>query len=122
MGEVITHYNEVPLGATPMLIVMNKAKYESLSDQAKAAIDRFSGAAFSKRFGRSFDQNVAEAKERVMATHKPQLVVPEGDLAMAWHDAVSVAATNWIAQNDNGQAIYDALVQALDTHRAANGN
>ena len=113
MGDVITHFNTAPLGATPMLVVMNRAKYESLSDGAKAAIDQYSGAAFSKRFGPSFDAYISEVREKMLSKGTITETVPnEGQLA-DWRDAVAVATEQWIAQNENGKAIYDAFVKAL---------
>lgn len=116
IGEVVDHVNLIPLGATPMLVVMNKEKYESLSDTAKAAIDKFSGAAFSERFGKSFDQNVAEAREKIVAEDDPEIIDPDAELTAEWKAAVEVATTDWIANNENGQAIYDAFTEALKAH------
>lgn len=113
MGEVVKNYLDLPLGATPMLIVMNKAKYDGLSDVAKAALDEFSGAAFSERFGESFDANVAEARERNLAAHGIKELVPDETLTKEWRDALAVATSDWIAGNENGQAIFDALTKAI---------
>ncbi|WP_339765025.1 TRAP transporter substrate-binding protein [uncultured Hoeflea sp.] len=113
MGEVVKNYLALPLGATPMLIVMNKAKYDGLSDTAKAALDKFSGAAFSERFGKSFDANVAEARERTRAANPIAELVPDEALARQWRDALAVATTDWIANTENGQAIYDALTKSI---------
>ena len=113
MGEVVKHYIDLPLGATPMLIIMNKAKYDGLSDAAKAALDTFSGAAFSERFGKSFDANVAEARKRNLAAHSIKELVPDEALAKEWRDALAVSTTDWIAQNENGQAIHDAMTKAI---------
>lgn len=119
MGEVITDYNTVPLGATPMLVVMNKAKYESLSEEAKAALDKFSGAAFSKRFGELFDKSMVETRARIAASSKVKILDPDEALLAQWKDAVSVAQADWIAQNPDGQALYDAFAAAIAAHKTA---
>ena len=113
MGDVITHFNTAPLGATPMLVVMNKAKYDSLSDKAKAAIDKFSGAAFSERFGASFDANIAEARDELLAKGTITVVEPDDAQLEQWKEAVAIATQQWIEQNENGQAIHDAFVKAV---------
>lgn len=113
MGDVVNHYIDLPLGATPMLIVMNKDKYESLSDASKAAIDKYSGAVFSQRFGPSFDDNVNEAKDRMRAEHDIEVLTPDAALRDKWRDAVAVTTKEWIANTQDGQAIYDALVEAV---------
>ena len=120
VGEAINYYRDLPLGATPMLIVMNQAKYDSLSDKAKAAIDQYSGKVFSEDFGKSFDQNVTEARERVLAANDITLIEPDDALTQQWKDALSVSTTEWIAGHENGQAIYDAFVAAIEKATAAN--
>ncbi len=113
IGEVASHYLEVPLGATAMLVVMNKDKYDSLPEEAKAAIDAHSGAVFSDIFGKAFDGHVASAGEKEMARDDITVVTADGDLLGKWRDAVSLSTQDWIAANDNGQAIYDAFKTGL---------
>tara|TARA_R110000764_G_scaffold1763_7_gene7712 strand:- start:45408 stop:46415 length:1008 start_codon:yes stop_codon:yes gene_type:complete len=119
-GGVVNHFLELPLGATPMLIIMNKAKYEGLSDKAKAAIDAQSGAAFSDRFGRSFDEYLSEAKDRILAANEITVIDPDEALTAKWQEAMSVATQDWIAQTENGQAIYDAFKAELEKAEASN--
>jgi TRAP-type C4-dicarboxylate transport system substrate-binding protein len=113
VGETVSHYVDLPLGATPMLIVMNKAKYDGLSDKAKAAIDAHSGGEFSVRFGKSFDQNVSEARTRILAEHDIAVLQPDAQLEEKWRDILSISVADWIANTENGQAIYDAMVAAI---------
>ena len=120
VGETISHYLDMPLGATPMLIVMTQAKYASLSDKAKAAIDQYSGRVFSEEFSKSFDQDVAGARERVLAANDISVIEPDDALTQQWKDALSLSTTEWIAGHENGQAIYDAFVMAIDKAVAAN--
>ena len=119
-GGVVNHFLELPLGATPMLIIMNKAKYEGLSDKAKAAIDAQSGAAFSDRFGRSFDEYLSEAKDRILAANEITVIDPDEALTAKWQEAMSVATQDWIAQTENGQAIYDAFKAELEKAEVSN--
>lgn len=119
-GGVIDHFLELPLGATPMLIVMNKTKYESLSDMAKTAIDEHSGAAFSDRFGRSFDEYLIEAKDRILAENEIAIIEPDEALTSQWREAMSVAADDWITQTENGQVLYDTFKAELEKAAASN--
>lgn len=113
LGEVASFYNEVPLGATPMLVLMNKEKYEHLSPKAKAAIDKYSGLAFSERFGKSFDGYMIEAKKRTAEKFKPEIFTPDEAQMAEWQGAVKVATSDWIAKTPDGQKIYDAFAAAL---------
>jgi TRAP-type C4-dicarboxylate transport system substrate-binding protein len=120
VGETMSYYLDLPLGATPMLIVMNQAKYDGLSDKAKAAIDQYSGKVFSDTFGQSFDQNVTEARERVLAANDITVIDPDDAMRKEWEDALAVSTTEWIAGHENGQALYDAFVAAIDKASASN--
>ncbi len=116
IGEVARHYLRAPLGATPLLVVMNRDKYDSLSDEAKAAIDTHSGAVFSDIFGKAFDGNIKTAGEKEMAREGITLNTAEGALLEEWRGAVSIATEEWIASTENGQAIYDAFKAALSKY------
>lgn len=120
MDEVVTHYNTVTLGATPMLILMNKERYEGLSDAAKAAIDQYAGESFSKRFGSMFDEYVSAARERIVEQYSPTIVDPDEALSEAWKTAVAPATTAWIDGRENGQEIYDAFTRALADNAVGN--
>lgn len=113
LGEVLPFYNEVPLGATPMLVLMNKQKYESLSPKAKAAIDQFAGAAFSKRFGQTFDAYMTQAKARTAEKNKPEIFTPNEAQMATWRETVKIADGEWISKHEDGQKIYDAFSAAL---------
>lgn len=116
IGEVADHYLQVPLGSTAMLVVMNKDKYDSLPEEARAAIDAHSGAGFSDLFGKAFDSNVAEAGEKEMARDGITVIAADAELMDKWRGAVGSATEDWIADNENGQAIYDAFKAALNQY------
>lgn len=120
MDEVITHYNTVTLGATPMLVLMNRQRFDGLPDAAKAAVDQFAGEAFSSRFGTLFDAYVAAARQRIVAQYKPNILDPDMALSKEWEVAVQSATTAWIAGHENGQAIYDAFAKALAVNAGTN--
>ena len=119
IGEVAKHYLEAPLGATALIVVMNLDKYNSLPDDARAAIDAHSGAVFTNMWGIAFDQNVAEAGEKEMARDGITVNKAEGALLERWREAVGSATEDWIAANDNGQAIHDAFKAALSEYPGA---
>lgn len=113
VNEVATDYNTVPMGATPMLVVMNKAKYDSLPDEAKKALDDLSGAALAERFGKIFDESNAKIRQEIEASGKATIVDPDPALAERWQKAMQVATDNWIAQNEGGAELIEAMRKAL---------
>lgn len=118
-NEVLTHYNTAALGATPMLVLMNKARYEALPADARAAIDEHSGAYFSDYFGKEFDAYVAAARQRIIEKFNPKVVEPDDQSVDVWKAAVAPATEKWTADRDNGKALYDAFRDALTAVAAA---
>jgi TRAP-type transport system periplasmic protein len=51
LAEVTKYHLDAPLGEAPAFVFMNKQTYASLPPKAKAAIDKFSGEAFSLSLG-----------------------------------------------------------------------
>lgn len=120
VADVLTHYNTVPMGATPMLVVMNRARYESLSEEAKAVLDEYSGAAFSERFGRAFDEDNARLRGEIEASGIATIIDPDEALLARWRESLDVSVDNWIAENGGGQQLIEAFQAALDEYRATN--
>jgi len=118
LEELLTDYTLVPMGATPMLVIMNKQRYDGLPDAAKAAIDKYSGAAFSERFGKTFDDRVAAIRDRVAARDDVTIVTPTPEQLEEWRAATSVATEDWLAAKEGRQALYDAFAAAMKEHAA----
>lgn len=114
IGEAANHYLSLPLGATPMMVVMNKAKFESLPEEARKAIDKHSGREFAKLFGSTFDENNGEARKRQEAKPGVTVIDPTVEQRAAWQDALKIATEEWIAKHENGRQIYDAFAAAIE--------
>ena len=63
LDDVTKDHLQLPLGEAPAFVFMNKSAYDALPAPAKAAIDKYSGEAFSDRLGLANEHaNRAEAK------------------------------------------------------------
>lgn len=113
VGEAVDHVLEVPMGTSPLMIVMNKDKYESLSDEARSGIDAVSGAAFATAFGEAFDAATAEARSEYAATGDITITEPDQATYDAWEAASQPAIDAWLAQGEDRQALLDAYRAAL---------
>lgn len=112
IGDTIENVLEVPMGTSPMLVVMNKQKYESLSPEAKAGIDKVSGAAFSTLFGEAFDGADAAAREEFVSAGKIAIHSADQATLDAWKAATQPATDAWIAGGEGRKELYDAYVAA----------
>jgi len=89
--------NQPGFTQTPMAVLMNKAKYESLPADLKAVIDKHSGAALVELTGKVWDQGNDDARKKMSAQGNKVLVIKDADYAAMKTAAASVEA-DWIKQ------------------------
>lgn len=115
IAEAVDHVLEVPMGTSPLMVVMNKQKYEGLSAEAKAGIDKVSGAAFSAYFGEQFEGQNTAARNEAVAAGKITITEPDQATLDAWQAATQPAIDAWLAQDADNAAL-------LEAYKAAMGN
>lgn len=112
--EAVDHVLEVPMGTSPLMVIMNKSKYESLSDAAKAGIDSVSGLAFSTYFGEQFDMVSGVARDEAIAEGRIVITEPSQEQLDAWEAASQPAIDAWLADGEGRQALLDAYKAAME--------
>lgn len=93
-----------------MALVMNRARYDSLPDDLRAAIDESSGAAMAQLAAEGFDRAEAETRAAYLARGAAINVIAPDQLP-AWRDASAPVAAAWVKAMDDrgldGQAMLD---------------
>ncbi|MBN8487922.1 MAG: TRAP transporter substrate-binding protein [Burkholderiales bacterium] len=89
--------NQPGFTQTPMAVLMNKAKFESLPADLKAVIDKHSGTALVELTGKVWDSGNDEARKKMTAQGNKVLVIKDADYAAMKSAAASVEA-DWIKQ------------------------
>ncbi|MEY8877187.1 MAG: TRAP transporter substrate-binding protein [Leptothrix sp. (in: b-proteobacteria)] len=84
---------------TPMAILMNKQKYDSLAPDLKAVIDKHSGLALVELTGKVWDQGNTDARKKMVAQGNKVLEIKQADYDAMKKAAASVEA-DWIKQAD----------------------
>lgn len=102
IDEVTKYHMEGPANQpgftqTPMAILMNKQKYDSLPADLKAVIDKRSGQALVELTGKVWDQGNDEARKKLIAQGNKVLVIKDTDYNAMKKAAASVEA-DWIKQ------------------------
>ncbi len=107
------YHLEVNLGSSPLTLIMNRERYDGLSPEHRAAIDKHSGQALAALFGAEFDKNIAaftaasmQDSDRVFSTLSP-------DQAAAWNGRIRTVIDKWIADTPNGRELYDRFAAAI---------
>ena len=105
-----TEFGNESLYTTAFVLVMNKQKYESLSDEMKAAIDGQSGADFSALAGKT--QAEGDIPARKLAAEAGNNIITLTDAQVAeWKAAASGVEAGWVEEMNgkgfDGQALLD---------------
>lgn len=102
IDEVTTYhmesFNELPgFSLTPLAIMMNKAKYESLPADLKAVIDKHSGMSLVELAAKSFDDGNAQARKKLIAQGNKVLLIKESEYNEMRKKTASLRA-DWVKQ------------------------
>ncbi|MEE8396590.1 MAG: TRAP transporter substrate-binding protein [bacterium] len=118
--EVAKYHYMAPLGTVPIGVIMAKAKYASLPPAAKAAFEKYSGEALSRRYGKvnSGAYTNLEAKTRKDANHF--FVDPDAAAMKKWSDTLKPVTEKWVANHPKGRALLNALQKELAAVRRGN--
>ncbi|MFK7854754.1 MAG: TRAP transporter substrate-binding protein [Granulosicoccus sp.] len=105
-----TEFSNKALYTLTFVLAMNKAKYESLSDELKKAIDDNSGLEFSMFAGKT--QAGADGPSRILAEELGNNIITLSDEQVAeWEAVAAPIVDEWIADMDkrgiDGKALVD---------------
>ncbi|QPM92462.1 TRAP transporter substrate-binding protein [Pseudooceanicola algae] len=113
LAELSDYHTEFGFYALAFVTTMNKAKYEGLSPEAKAAIDANSGMDWAVTAGRGYD----EAGAKVLAELRETSTVIElsDEERAVWEEAAQAASDSYIAELD------DMGLPGTETYAAVQG-
>ena len=107
--DVTKHQIILPLGSTSLMVIMNKAKYESLPQAAKAALDKNSGEVFAKFFGQKFDENNDAVFQAAKNDKKRTITILTDEQQKPWKSAVQPAIEEWKKSMPDGEKLLKAF-------------
>lgn len=113
IDEVIYHHMALPLGATAVMVPMMKAKYDALPPAAKAALDKFSGEVFVKRFSDIVDPLISSTMERVAKQGKNTVVRPDKATEAAFRKALDPVTDAWRKAKPRNETVYQQFSAEL---------
>jgi TRAP-type C4-dicarboxylate transport system substrate-binding protein len=117
IGDAAKFHFEVPMGTAAAGVFMNTDAYNALPAQAKAVIDRHSGAALSRLHGVEFDKRYRENLEKTRPMKEHSFVFPSAAEREAIRKRLQPITERWIQENAEGRKRYDALVSAVEDIR-----
>ncbi len=114
--ELVTNHTEFEGAALynlTFVLAMNKDKYESLTDEQKAAIDANAGLEFSVFAGGTQADADGPARQVAVDLGNNIITVSEEE-AQAWDDIVNPMYAEWASSMDNGQELIDEAKMLMD--------
>lgn len=109
ISRFATYHYLLGLGSVPLLIVMNKSKFDSLPEAAQNVIRRYSGAWLTRRYIDSIGVYDAEILEKLKSDSKRTVIYPSlQDLAKA-RDVFASVAAQWVGDNPRNRMLLDRI-------------
>ena len=99
---------EIPLGASPFLLLMNKKRWDGLSGAAKASFSKHGGDVIARAGGKAYKA----ASDKILSSNKQaqkieKFVPNKAELDKLIAHANANVHKWWIAKTPNGQEVYD---------------
>jgi TRAP-type C4-dicarboxylate transport system substrate-binding protein len=107
----------IPAGAIPFLLLMNQAKWDSLTPAAQAAVMAHGGLKMAMTGGGAYTEIGQSIRDDVTAEGRIDITVPDAATVDAYAAQAQTVHDAWIAETPNGQAVYDAAVTLLAKFR-----
>ena len=117
IGDAAKFHLEVPIGTAAAGVFMNLDAWNALPANAKAVIDKHSGAALSRLHGVEFDKRYRENLEKAKTMKEHSFVYPSAAEREAIRARLQPITERWIKENPEGRKRYDALVAAVEDVR-----
>ncbi|MCB1389370.1 MAG: TRAP transporter substrate-binding protein [Rhodobacteraceae bacterium] len=109
LQEVTHDHLDVPLGSLPGMIFINRAVYDGLPAEARAALDAHSGLVLSRDFATWFDTFNTSGRNAVLGMEGHRVHELSTEQEAAWRAATAPVTDAWLASTPNGEAILAAL-------------
>ena len=119
--ELVNHHLVIPGGlyTTPFALIMNRDRYESLSETQRAALDSVSGVKAAAILGKGWDEADENGLEAALENGGTITEISTEELAKM-REAASVVTSNWIelanSRGLDGHALYDDLVATIEKY------
>ena len=116
--DSVSYHVDAPMGRAFLAVLMSKAKYDSLPDAAKAAIDKHSGDALSQSWGDTLEAEHWGYVERLRASQGHTVRTITAAEKALLETASQVGIQNWIATDPRREQALQAARRELATLRA----
>lgn len=118
IADFVKYHIDAPLGAATAYVVINKKKFDSLSEPAKAALAKHGGQAFVTRWSDSLESENQRIKAELLQDKAHTVITPTPEELAVYQDKVQGVVNEWIAATPNGKEIWDVYTSTIEDVRA----
>ncbi|MCR8547405.1 TRAP transporter substrate-binding protein [Salipiger sp. P9] len=122
MDDVVHYHLDMPLYVTNFIIVMNKDRYQALSETQQAVIDDHCTPGWGEKIAAGWVGFDNEGKRLFEESPDHHVIAPTGDELAQWKDASAFLLDDWKqrvnAAGLDAEAIYQGFVERLEAHDA----
>lgn len=115
----VTHHVNVPQGFTPLMVGMNKKKYDSLPANLQAVIDKYSGDWIAERMAKNYNIVGDQARDTAAASGRNTTVELTAAERQRWEERLTPIIDDWKTKHPNGPALFAAMEEELAKVRAS---
>lgn len=118
LTEVTAYHVETSLGTGMFMVFMTRAKYASLPDAIRQAIDKESGEALSRALGAAFEARAGKFRAPAAADPSKHVIVSLSPAQSAkWRATISPVIDNWTSTRPSGAKLletYRTILASLE--------
>lgn len=118
IDQIVNHHLVMPMGALAVFVPMLQSRFDALPEQAKAALEKHSGMALAERFAGVVDSNNEAVRQRVQASGKNKVVVPDAGTVAQWQQATAGITDAWRKADPRNDGLYAGFVKEVAAVRA----
>lgn len=121
IADAAKHHVDIALGASTIMIAMNRARFDGLPPKAREAIVKNSGEGFSRMAGEIFDARLKQDYERTAADKNHTIVRLSREEQARWDVAIDKVRNAWRKESPENEKLWSAYTRIIAEVRAEIG-
>ena len=118
IADAAKNHVDIPLGASTIMIAMNRARFDGLPAKAQEAIRKNSGEVFSRLAGSMFDARLKTDYERTAADKEHVIVHLPPEERARWDGATAKVMDAWRKESPRNEKLWNEYGRIIEEVRA----
>jgi TRAP-type C4-dicarboxylate transport system substrate-binding protein len=119
IARVASYHYVLPLGAAPLLVLMNKAKFESLPPRAQEIIRRYSGRWLAEKYLEKYEAHTESVLEQLRTNPRRVVTEPTEEDLRTVANAFATVRADWLVPSPRRRELYQMMQHQIATQRTS---